>query len=180
MQICKCLLVPQELVQLFSSSQHQKATDLMVDYIMFLNPGANRWMLNPGADRQRMLRGRSFDGDGRLVQWDLSSCKINRLPQLFNTVVCSRDLLLGSNKLQSLPESFSDLTVGKNLGLSSNNLQSLPKSFSNITVGGNLYLYGNPKLNEVPSSFPNVKGKMRKMIKGSSTIECLLEYLYWN
>ena len=69
MQTCECLLVRQELVQLFSSGEHQHATAIMVDHIMFLNPGANR---------QMMLNGRKFGEDGRLMYWNLSYCKISQ------------------------------------------------------------------------------------------------------
>ena len=126
MQTCECLLVRQELVELFSAVQHQKATDIMVNHLMFLNPAA---------DRMRMLNSRKFGEDSMLVHWNLSCCKINQLPELFSTLVCTMDLYLNVN-----------------------NLQSLPESFGNITVGRNLYLGSNQKLDEVPHSFPNVKG----------------------
>ena len=119
--------VRQGLVKLFSSGEHQKATDVMVDHIMFSNPGANQ---------HRMLRHRRFGEDGRLEHWDLSFCKIGKLPELFNTLVCG------------------------SLDLSSNNLQSLPESFGNITLGDDLNLCDNRQLKGVPNSFPNVKGEV--------------------
>ena len=127
MQTCECLLVRQELVQLFSSGEHQHATAIVVDHIMFLNPGANR---------QMMLIRRIFDEDGRLERWNLIHCKINQLPELFSTLVCRGNLFLERNNLRSLPESFGNITVGRDLHLNNNKPQSLPESFGNITVAG--------------------------------------------
>ena len=124
MQTCECLLVWQELVQLFNSGEHQKATDIMVDHIMFLNPGA---------DRQTMLIRRIFDEDGRLERWNLIHCKINQLPELFSTLVCRGNLFLERNNLRSLPESFGNITVGGDLSLWNNpKLKGIPKRFPNV------------------------------------------------
>ena len=116
-------MVRQELVKLFSSGEHQKATDVMVDHIMFSNPGANR---------HRMLRHRRFGKDGSLEHWDLSFCKISQLPDLFSTLVCG-SLDLSSNNLRTLPESFRIITLGENLNLCDNRqLKGVPNCFPNV------------------------------------------------
>ena len=70
MHMRECLLVRQELLRLFNARncKHQKATDIMVDYIM---------ILNPGAERQTMLNGREFGQRGQQADalepsWNLS------------------------------------------------------------------------------------------------------------
>ena len=92
-------------------------------------------LVSPGADRQEMLRGRSFDRSGKLEYWSLNGCKISKLPPSFGALVCSGVLNLQGNKLQSLPDKFSE-----------------------IIVGGDLHLRGNLQLTGVPENFPNVKG----------------------
>ena len=126
--MCECLLVRQELLRLFNACEHQKATDIMVDYIMILNPGAERQTMLNGCEFGQ--RGQQADALGPQASWDLSYSY--QLPELFNTLVCTWILYLNNN-----------------------NLQSLPESFANITVGGSLTMSGNPKLEEI--CFPNVE-----------------------
>ena len=138
-------------------------------------------VLNPDANRDRMLKWRDFDANGLLVNWGLSFCKIAELPETFGGILCTGDLNLYDNLLESLPLRFSNLRVGGFLYLSCNNLRSLPPNFDQIRVGGTLDLYGNKlrslppnfgqirvggnlglrgnrELTEIPAQFPNVKG----------------------
>ena len=135
-------------MQLFGDGRHREATEILVEHIM---------LVSPGADREKMLKGRQFDERGELVDWDLSYCKISQLPESFCALVCRGNLDLSDNRLRSLPEGFGDITVGGHLNLHYNRLQSLPEGFGSITVGGNLDLRGN-QLTEYPSSFPNATG----------------------
>jgi hypothetical protein len=62
--------------------------------------------------------------------------------------------------LKSLPLRFSNLSFGGFLSLSNNKLRSLPPNFEQIRVGGSLDLNPNPELTEIPTEFPNVKGRV--------------------
>merc|ERR1711865_1303761 len=85
------------IAQLFSDGQHREATEILVEHIM---------VVSPGADREKMLKGRKFDERGELVHWKLSFCKISQLPESFCALVCRGDLNLVRNQLQLLPEGF--------------------------------------------------------------------------
>ena len=116
----------QAVRQLFNAGKDREATEILVDHIM---------LVSPGADRERMLRVRSFVESGKLEYWDLGGCKISKLPPSFGALVCSGSLNLNGNKLELVP-----------------------KSFSRIILGGSLDLSGNRQLTGVPKNFPNVKG----------------------
>ena len=131
--------VQQGIRQLFSAGQDREATEILVDHIM---------LVSPGADRERMLRVRSFVESGKLEYWDLGHCKISKLPPSFGALVCSGSLNLSGS-----------LSFGA-LVCNGNKLESVPKSFSRITVGGTLNLpkalwRRNSNLNV---NFLNVKG----------------------
>merc|ERR1712086_66074 len=99
----------QGIRQLFSAGKDREATRILMDHIM---------LVSPGADRRKMLQGRTFSRSGKLGNWDLDHCKISKLPPSFGAVVCSGGLSLSYNKLESLAESFSEITVGRTLWLS--------------------------------------------------------------
>ena len=46
---------------LFGKGRHKEATERLVEQLM---------ALNPGADRDEMLKGRRFDADGLLEDWN--------------------------------------------------------------------------------------------------------------
>merc|ERR1711865_726177 len=71
------------ITQLFAAGQHREATEILVEHIM---------LVSPGADKKKMLKGRKFDERGELVEWDLSCCKISQLPESFCALVCTGDL----------------------------------------------------------------------------------------
>ena len=133
---------------MFGKGQHKKATERLVQQLMALNPGANR---------DSMLKCRDFDANGLLENWSLSHCKIAELPKSFRAVRCTGGLYLFGNQLESLPRSFSNLSVGGDLNLGSNKLRCLPSNFEQIRVGGRLNLCGNLELTGIPTEFPNVK-----------------------
>merc|ERR1712166_842709 len=54
--------IRQGIRQLFSSGKDGEATEILVDHIM---------LVSPGADRQEMLRAGRFDESGKLGNWDL-------------------------------------------------------------------------------------------------------------
>merc|ERR1712028_100528 len=56
------------ITQLFDAGQHREATEILVEHIM---------LVSPGADRETMLNGRTFDERGELMDWMLSYCKIS-------------------------------------------------------------------------------------------------------
>merc|ERR1712086_1219314 len=56
---------------LFSTGQHHKGTEVVIQHTM---------AVSPEADRARMLQGLKFDEDGLLVDWNLTTCKISTLP----------------------------------------------------------------------------------------------------
>ena len=93
--------------------------------------------LNPGTNRDQMLKGRNFDANGLLESWGLSCCNIAELPETFGDVLCTGYLRLSYNKLRSLPPNFEQ-----------------------IRVGGDLYLGGNPELTDIPAEFLNVKRRV--------------------
>ena len=154
---CKRKLVWQEpeclpvVSYLFGKGQHKEATERLVEQLMALNPGANR---------DQMLKGRNFDANGLLENWSLSSCRIAELPESFGGILYTGDLHLGGNKLRSLPPNFEQIRVGGRLNLSHNTLRSLPPNFEQIRVGGYLFLNANPGLTGIPTEFPNVKGRV--------------------
>ena len=163
---------------LFSTGQHHKGTQVLIQHTVAVSPKADRakmlkWatMGNPG-----------FDEDGLLAHWNLENCKISTLPGSFSALVCTGglwleanllkslpanfgqlevggNLNLNHNQLASLPANFGELEVGGNLNLDNNQLESLPEGFENISVGGNLKLYDN-QLAQQPCTFPNVQGKV--------------------
>ena len=135
------------MAQLFSTGQHHEATELLVEHIV---------AGSPGAESDKMLIGRKFDDTGRLVGWNMCSCKISALPQSFSALACSGSLLLNNNLLKSLPSSFGQLKVGGSLYLSYNQLESLPASFGQLKVGGDLGL-GHNHLKSLPTSFSQLK-----------------------
>ena len=141
---------PQCLVSYsFGSGRHKEATEMLVQQLMILNPDANR---------DRILKGRSFDANGLLKDWDLHNGNIAELPECFGDVLCTGDLLLSFNQLESLLLSISNLTLGGDLSLGYNKLRRLPPNFEQIRVGEMLGLYNNPELTRIPTQFPNVKG----------------------
>merc|ERR1711865_1215329 len=79
----------QAIAQLFGAGQHREATEILVEHIM---------LVSPGADKEKMLEGREFDERGELVEWNLSGCKISQLPESFCALVC-RNLNLIRNQL---------------------------------------------------------------------------------
>ena len=90
--LSKCPLVRKMLVlqgvrQLFSAGKDREATEILVEHIM---------LVSPGADKERMLKYWQFDERGELVDWNLSYCKISQLPESFCALVCRRDRLGGS------------------------------------------------------------------------------------
>merc|ERR1712086_264326 len=101
--------IRQGIRQLFSTGKDREATEILVDHIM---------LVSPGADRQKMMlqyRGKlevwqhtcqKFDESGKLEYWNLSGCKISKLPQSFGALVCSVRLWLNENKLRTVPEGF--------------------------------------------------------------------------
>ena len=139
------------LPYLFGKGQHKEATERLVEQLMALNPGANR---------DQMLKGRNFDANGLLVNWYLNSCNIAELPETFGDILCTGGLNLSNNQLESLPLRFSNLSIGVFLSLYDNNLRSLPPNFEQIRVGGCLNLHANPELTGIPAEFPNVKGRV--------------------
>jgi hypothetical protein len=83
-------------------------------------------LVSPGANRQKMLKGRSFDQSGKLGGWYLDDCKISKLPPSFGALVCSGGLglygcncggnlhlQLGDNKLESVPNTVKQLLGDK-------------------------------------------------------------------
>ena len=129
MPVREKMLVQQGIRQLFSSGKDREATEILVDHIMLVSPGAQRGRI--WHDKWKPY----FDESGKLQNWNLSGMRISKLPPSFNALVCSGYLNLSGNKLMSLPEGFSDITVGENL-----------------------YLKYNPQLIGGPENFPNVKG----------------------
>jgi len=131
------VFIRQGIRQLFSAGQDCEATEILVDHIM---------LISPGADRQKLLQGRYFNErhweNGKLGVWDLDCCKISKLPPSFGALVCCGDLHLSENELESVPEGFSE-----------------------ITLGGKLYLGNNTgySLTGVPKNFPNVKGTVYRL-----------------
>ena len=65
---------------LFSTGQHRKATEVVIQHIV---------AVSPNADRAKMLKGLKFDEDGLLERWDLWGCKISALPGSFSALVCT-------------------------------------------------------------------------------------------
>ena len=126
----------QAVRQLFSAGKDREATEILVDHIM---------LVSPGAYRQTMLRGRKFDESGKLGDWNLSGCKISKLPPSFGALVC-KTVDLSDNQLEFLPNSFAEIDVGRFLSLSCNKLEMLPDGFSETTIVGHLELGGNPHL----------------------------------
>ena len=122
----QCLFVS----YLFGKGQHKKATERLVQQLMALNPGANR---------DSMLKCRDFDANGLLEDWDLSWCKIAELPESFGAVLCPGTLNLSHNQLASLPLSLRNLSVGGHLCLSFNELRCLPPNFEQTRVGRPLH-----------------------------------------
>merc|ERR1719162_981235 len=90
------------MAQLFGAGRHCEATEILVEHIM---------LVSPGADREKMLNGRTFDERGELMDWMLSYCKISQLPESFCALVCRGHVNLNGNRLRSLPEGFGDITV---------------------------------------------------------------------
>jgi hypothetical protein len=130
-----CLLmarVRQAITQLFAAGRHREATEILVEHIMLISPGANK---------EKMLKGRKLEWDPfgsrrcELVNWNLSNCQISQLPESFCALVCYGDLKLNGNQLRSLPEGFGDITVGGGLFLSRNQLTEYPSSFPNAAGG---------------------------------------------
>ena len=125
----------QEIGQLFNTGKDREASEILVDHIM---------LVSPGADHQKMLQTRNF-AQGKLVTWNLSVCKISKLPHSFGALVCSGALSLNGNELESLPEGFSDITLGRDLIL---------------WWDPSGVLQGNPRLTGIPKTFPNVRGRV--------------------
>ena len=108
---------------------------------------------NPGTATEAKLREElRLKPDGSIKSWNLRSCGLRALAELFGAVCTTGDLSLSSNQLSSLPDSFGSITVGGDLWLRNNQLSSLPDSFGSITVGGGLYLNFN-QLSSLPDSF---------------------------
>ena len=87
---CKEQLVWQEphaqhlvVSYLFGKGQHKEATEMLVQQLM---------ALNPGADRDKLLKYCYFDANGLVVSWNLSCCRIAELPETFGDLLCSGDL----------------------------------------------------------------------------------------
>ena len=53
---------------LFSTGQHRKGTEAVIQHTV---------AVSPEADREKMIRGLKFDEDGLLVHRDLSNCNIS-------------------------------------------------------------------------------------------------------
>ena len=133
---------------LFSTGQHRKGTEAVIQHTV---------AVSPKADRERMIQGLEFDENGLLVGWKLNKCKISTLPGSFRALVCTGRLNLCYNHLKSLPANFGELEVGGHLYLQYNLLKSLPEGFENISVGGDLELHNN-QLAQQSCIFPNVRG----------------------
>merc|ERR1712166_55723 len=84
---------------LFSTGQHRKGTEVVIQHTV---------AVSPKADRERMIQGLEFDEDGLLVHWGLSYCKISALPGSFSALVCTGSLDLDSNLLKYLPANFGE------------------------------------------------------------------------
>ena len=96
---------------------------------------------NPGTATEAKLRAKlELNPDGSIKSWNLRSCGLRALPELFGAVCTTRKLRLGGNQLSSLPDSFGSITVGANLGLTDNQLQD----------------------RDIPTAFPNVCGRVYK------------------
>ena len=134
---------------LFGKGRHKEATERLVEQLL---------VLNPGADRDKMIKRRNFDGNGLLESWNLNACDIAELPETFGDILCTGDLNLAGNLLESLPLRFSNLSVGGYLHLNNNKLRCLPPNFEQIRLAGHLGLGRNPGLTGIPTEFPNVKG----------------------
>ena len=128
---------------LFSTGQHRKGTEAVIQHTV---------AVSPKADREKMIRGLNFNEDGLLLDWDLSRCKISALPGSFSALVCTGYLYLQYNQLDSLPANFGELEVGGSLYLHFNELESLPADFGELEVGGNLWLDSN-QLESLPANF---------------------------
>merc|ERR1712086_431933 len=113
--------IRQGIRQLFSAGKDREATEILVDHIL---------LVSPGAYRQKMLQGKllpwgqsggcTFDPSGKLENWYMSHCNISKLPPSFGAVVCSGDLNLRHNELESVPDGFSDISVAGDLNLGGN------------------------------------------------------------
>ena len=128
---------------MFSAGQHRKATQVLIRHII---------VVNPGVDREKMLRGLKFDKEDLLVDCDLRDCKISVLPRSFSALVCTGHLYLNHNQLGTLPSDFGQLKVGGGLGLNNNQLQTLSADFGQLKVGKNLLLNNN-QLAFLPADF---------------------------
>ena len=111
--------------------------------------------LNPHTTAADLKGLATFDTDGHLRDWILSSRGLKVLPESFGNLTVGGCLNLFDNQLAALPKSFGNITVGGDLILRSNMLATLPEKFGDITLGGSLDLYNN-KLASLPRSFGNI------------------------
>ena len=135
------------VADLVNAGEHLKATDLVIEHIL---------ALSPGACKPTMLKGRKFDEDGALTEWALDESDITALPESFCALSCRGDLSLSFNELASLPTSFHKLQIEGDIFISRNQLCSLPANLCQLKIGGGLNLRDN-QLRSLPSNFHGLK-----------------------
>lgn len=106
---------------------------------------------NPGMDKDKALKGATYNEDGTLKRWDLKIMGIKELPDSLCSVVTTDDFNLNENKLQNLPKRFGHIKCGGKLDLSNNALKTLPSGLDTLTVK-TLRIEDN-KLTKLPEDF---------------------------
>lgn len=91
-----------------------------------------------------------------VVQLNLNSMGLNKLPDNFGNLESLQTLFLNNNSLVTLPESFGQLKSLQLLALGENKLKTLPNSFINLTSLKECWLNGN-FLGAIPKDIGNLK-----------------------
>lgn len=108
--------------------------------------------LNVDQVRRVQGGGVSVHPDGTVRNWNLTSCGLQRLPDLIGDLEATGSVLFNNNNLTSLPDSIGGLVVGRDLDLRNNAIKELPESIGNLIVERDLNL-GQNKLATLPASF---------------------------
>lgn len=91
---------------------------------------------------------------GQIINLNLSSNKIEKIPENINQLKKIKFLDLSYNNIEELPEEICELTELRTLDLTGNRISTLPKSFSNLKKLNQLNLNGN-LLGDVPIEISN-------------------------
>jgi len=125
---------------------------------------------NPGLDKDKALKGATFNEDGTVKRWDLKILGIKELPDSLCSVITTEDFNMNENKLQNLPSRFGNIKCGGKLDLSNNSIKTLPGGLDKLEV--KTLRIENNKIAKLPDDFNSIH-IARNLLLGYNNIKQL-------